>query len=58
MKRKRTTLYFAMGMQEADDVNPGWYTAFNIDTFEESGCNPEIANKVSKEEIGRRKEVF
>lgn len=50
--------YFAMGMQEADDVNPGWYTAFNINTFEESGCNPEIANKVSKEEIRARKEVF
>lgn len=50
--------YFAMGMQEIDIVNPGWYTGFNFETFEESGCNPEIANEISRAEIARRKAEF
>ncbi len=52
--------YIAMGMQESESgqINKGWYTGFNFITFEESGCNPAIANEISKAEIKSRIETF
>lgn len=46
--------YFAMGMQDVSDIydiNPGWYNGFNISTFEQSQCNPEVANETAKAAI-------
>lgn len=52
--------YVAMGMQESETgyVNKGWYTGFNFNTFEESGCDPVLANEKSKAEIKRRMDIF
>lgn len=53
--------YFAMGMQDVSDttlVNPGWYTGYNINTFEASGCNPDLADEISKTEIKNRLDYF
>lgn len=51
--------YVAMGMQEIPgEINPGWYTAFNILTFEEAGMDPEAANVISKAAIAERKSEF
>lgn len=51
------TSYFAMGMQEASRAK-GWYNAFNIDTYRESGMISEIANEISRRAISERLEYF
>lgn len=50
--------YIAMGMMDSNVVEPGWYNGFNFDTFEASGCNPEIANEISSEMIKERAIFF
>ncbi len=49
--------YFAMGLLDVSDegiINPGWYTAFNINTYEEAKGDTRVANEIAKEEIRER----
>lgn len=49
--------YFAMGMQESSRGN-GWYNGFNFNTYQESGMDTELTNKLSKESISERFSYF
>ncbi|MBR4085904.1 MAG: hypothetical protein IKK33_16645 [Lachnospiraceae bacterium] len=49
--------YIAMGMQESNRAQ-GWYNGFNLTTYENSGLNKELANKVSREAIAERSLFF
>ncbi|MBR1649721.1 MAG: hypothetical protein IJ691_00990 [Lachnospiraceae bacterium] len=51
------TSYFAMGMQEAER-GCGYYNGFNYITYEESGFNTDLANKISRDAILERLEYF
>jgi len=51
------TSYFAMGMQEAPRSS-GWYNAFNYNTYQQSGMNPDIANEISRRAITERLAYF
>lgn len=49
--------YFAMGMQDSGR-GCGWYNAFNIITYEETGLNAEKSIEISKNAIAERLDYF
>lgn len=49
--------YLAMGMQEGAR-GPGWYNAFNFDTYLNTGMDTEKTNEIASEAIKERKEYF
>lgn len=49
--------YLAMGMQESSRAN-GWYNGFNFNTFQEAGMDPGLADKISRQAISERLQVF
>lgn len=51
------TSYLAMGMQESSRAD-GWYNGFNFNTFREAGMDPVLADKVSRQAISERLQVF
>lgn len=53
-----STCWIAMGMIESNDFENGWYNGYNIQTFEESGYNTEIADEMAKATIRERISLF
>lgn len=49
--------YFAMGMQESAR-GEGWYNGFNFNTYESSGFDTALANRISLESIRERLGYF
>lgn len=52
------TCWIAMGMIEDETFENGWYSAYNIHTFEESGYDTKIADQMAKEVIRERISLF
>lgn len=52
------TCWIAMGMLEDDNFENGWYNAYNVRTFEQSGYNTEVADQIARDKIQERLHTF
>ncbi len=50
--------YLAMGMQDTSSRGPGWYNAFNFNTYKNTGMDKKETNRISSEVIKERMDYF